>query len=102
MTYFPYEDADEALCELVTKLYSIPECETGGPLHIVLDDSNVSDSNIIWCLDHCRDQYFVTDEIASLCYQIGGLLLTVPEKDRYDLVDHAWNIAIFVMRRNNA
>lgn len=93
MTYFPYEDIDEALCYLVTKLYCTPECEVGGPLHIVLDDMNDSDNNIIWCLDHCRDESYVTDEIAGLCYQIGGILLTIPERDRCGFIDHAWDIA---------
>jgi hypothetical protein len=33
---------------LIKKIYA--KYSTGGALHIVLDDNNVSDDNIVWCL----------------------------------------------------
>ena len=35
---------------LIKKIYA--EYSAGGALHIVLDDNNVSDSDILWCLQN--------------------------------------------------
>lgn len=45
-----YAFADQSitaiLSDLVRQLYMTSECETGGPLHIVLDDYNTDDNDI--------------------------------------------------------
>ena len=34
-------------------LYDIKGCEAGGMLHILLDDDNLDDDSILWCLKEC-------------------------------------------------
>ena len=48
--YRPYMDNLKNLCEL---LYELPECGCGGMLHIVLDDDNLEDDDIYYCLKEC-------------------------------------------------
>lgn len=36
--------------------YQLPGCGVGGPLHIVLDDLNVEDEHIQWCVDHLDER----------------------------------------------
>lgn len=103
-SYFTYEDVQDALISLVTKLYQTPECEAGGPLHIVLDDYNVCDGDITWCLRNGFDkseyeEYSV--EVQKLCYQIGGLLLMIPEEERLELVSGAWVYANDALIKEN-
>ena len=43
----------EALITLCNKLYSLEECSCGGMLHILLDDGNIDDDDIEFCLDEC-------------------------------------------------
>lgn len=31
-------------------LYAMPDCECGGPLHVVLDDGNLEDEHLTWSL----------------------------------------------------
>lgn len=39
---------------LVNKYYSMPENGCGGSLHNVLDDGNISDRDILFCLDEAK------------------------------------------------
>lgn len=91
-SYFTYEDVQDALISLVTKLYLSHDCEAGGPLHIVLDDYNTDDNDITWCLRNMDNPEFeeYSEEVEKLCYKIGGLLLMIPEEERLELVSGAW------------
>ena len=40
-------------CKLVYELYETPNGSCGGLGHIVFDDGNLEDSNILWCLNQC-------------------------------------------------
>ena len=45
--------SDYDICLMLAKmLYSQPNCLAGGPLHIILDDFNIEDSNIDFCEKH--------------------------------------------------
>ena len=100
---FTYEDVQDTLIDLVTKLYLTPECECGGPLHIVLDDYNTDDNDVLWCLTNMNNPEFnrYSDEAQKLCYQIGGLLLMIPEKERLELVSAAWFYAAHALNKEN-
>lgn len=39
----------QLLNEMVSIFYALPGCSAGGALHVVLDDGNVRDSDIIFC-----------------------------------------------------
>lgn len=40
------------LLALNYEVYDQPEGDSGGGLHIVLDDWNITDENIVWCIEH--------------------------------------------------
>ena len=89
---FADQSVTAILSDLIKRLYMTPGCEVGGPLHIVLDDYNVEDENITWCLRNIDNPEFeeYSEEVEKLCYKIGGLLLIIPEEERLELVSNAW------------
>ena len=48
--YNPYMDI---LKDLIGRYYTMDGCGTGGPLHILLDDSNYDIGSIRWCINYC-------------------------------------------------
>ena len=56
----------------------------GGNLHIVLDDGNIENSNILFCQDLCRGDKDVDGE--RLC----GLLLQMTKTQRRKIVRQCW------------
>ena len=64
---------------LINQLYHLPQCGTGGPLHITTDDSNVDDGSLGFCWDQVslRDGWWQerqteeeTDEMVRVCSAI--------------------------------
>jgi hypothetical protein len=41
---------------LVRALYATPHGAAGGCLHIVLDDGNVEDASVLFCLEHAQKE----------------------------------------------
>lgn len=39
----------DRLWDLQRMFYGLPNCSTGGPLHILLDDGNIRDSDLVFC-----------------------------------------------------
>lgn len=83
----PVTDAMRALAGLCWDWYRMPGNDTGGPLHITLDDMNVEDSNIRYCRsnglgpDDYWPEYRTTERDALLIQICDGLLgLSVPER----------------------
>ena len=83
---------EKKIMDLVRELYSYEGCEVGGPLHIVLEDDNVRDDDILWCLNYVGSHDY-DDTLKTLCYKIGRLLLMVNEDNRSEVVRKAWNYA---------
>lgn len=48
-----YKEGMKSLKILCQKLYELPDCGCGGPLHILLDDDNYTDSAIQFCRNEC-------------------------------------------------
>ena len=48
--YNPAMDDLKYLCDL---FYAMPDCQAGGFLHIMLDDDNIDDDSILYCLKEC-------------------------------------------------
>lgn len=42
-------------CKIVSDLYELPFGGTGGLAHIVFDDGNLEEDNILWCLKECEN-----------------------------------------------
>ena len=75
-----YDTHLETINTYITALYNLPECGTGGLLHIVLDDGNVDDESITFCLKGCaahpeREEWLIGMLICSE-------LLKLPEEKR--------------------
>ena len=76
------------LVDLIAEFYDMPDTEDGrgmtcgGPLHIVLDDSNVNDSDIVWCLNEAAVDW--PDDVAAAAERIGVglLLLSIAQRTR--------------------
>jgi hypothetical protein len=72
---------------LVAAYYTFPGCGVGGCLHIVLDDGNIEDSNIHYCIECASDPTFWVsqthysghDEAGEL---LGRLLLLLSKTQR--------------------
>lgn len=37
-----------AAAEAIRALYTLPDCDTGGPLHVIVEDTNVDDDHLDW------------------------------------------------------
>ena len=60
----------------------------GGGLHIVLDDGNVEDHHIQWCIEEAIPDYPWVDEIGQrACIECARLLLKTPLTDRERIVN---------------
>lgn len=67
---------------LIRKIYSMPGGQGGGPLHIVIDDGNVEEHHIRWCLEQLNDPlYKWPDELKSACVELAKLMLTMTERE---------------------
>ncbi len=51
------EDTPEVrrVARMVADFYALPGCNVGGPLHIVIDDYNLEDQILDWCIENLDD-----------------------------------------------
>lgn len=64
-------------------LYAMWEGGAGGPLHLVLDDGNLSNRTIEWCLETMDRAPEHSNVTRNLCRLIGGsMLLMTPTQKR--------------------
>jgi len=83
--------------ELVVDLRRLyVHCPTGGPLHVVTDDSNLEDGFIRWCIGHaaeytCDPAYsgVSNQECARQAVHIGERLLGLSVSERYETIREA-------------
>ena len=69
---------------LVEAFYGLPGCGVGGALHIVLDDANLDDDSIQWCMDTADEHWSQEPECAKL---LGRILLQMTKTQRRKLAD---------------
>jgi hypothetical protein len=68
--------------KLVELLYEdLKEC-CGGLLHIVLDDGNLEDDNLQWCIDNCNKPENENRIDKYLCLEIAHKMLQMDEYQR--------------------
>ena len=70
---------------LVNKYYSMPENGCGGSLHNVLDDGNISDRDILFCLDEAKKN---SDKEGI---ELANLLLKMSKIQRRKVYMELWN-----------
>lgn len=68
------------ICRAIRAFYQTRDGIDGGPLHVVLDDTNVEDSSIKWSLDQLDAEEGTrewTDQTVVTCRAIGAALLGI-------------------------
>ena len=76
---------DKETVELIQKIYQ--KYPTGGALHIVLDDGNIDDHDIQWCMNNLWDDEKKDSALFERCAKN---LLSMPKNDRYQTIEAAW------------
>lgn len=69
---------------LVRALYRSEHGRVGGCFHIVLDDYNVEDHHVSWCLDNARERS------CQPCTELGELLVRMSRTQRLKLARLAY------------
>lgn len=87
--------------ELVDAYYQFPQCEVGGDLHIVLDDGNVEDTHIQWCIENAGVYRDFEPECARLLGRL-LLLMTMTQRRKIDADYHGKPMTqeVFIARCN--
>lgn len=70
--------------ELINIIYTKYSC-AGGALHIVLDDKNIEDDHIHWCLDNAISKIFDEEE-KKIYTECAELLLKLSYSSRKKLL----------------
>lgn len=74
--------------QLIYELYSMEGWSAGGGFHIVLDDFNVRDKDILFCIEYTLKNDY-SEESKKIACQLAGLLLFLPEEDRLKLLTYS-------------
>lgn len=80
----------DALLETCKEFYKLPGCGAGGPLHILLDDDNITDNDIKFCIRECLYNSEYSDEVRSAGLLICSMYIVMTEKQR-KVFDWYWN-----------
>lgn len=68
------------------RLYRAEVGVTGGNLHIAVDDGNLTDEHLKFCLDRARG---LEDWLGAAC---AAILLTMQSQDRFDARAFWWSV----------
>ena len=80
------EETIKLICEIYTKYPS------GGALHIVLDDDNVENNHIEWCLKESipNPEFCRTEDVALMTKCAENLLKIPTERQRWNVISEAF------------
>ena len=78
------------VCILVKVLYEELGESTGGLLHIVLDDGNLEDKHIQWCIEYCNREENANRIDKDICLEIAHRMLGLNYIERI-LVYYQWD-----------
>lgn len=81
----------EEICKLVRVLYEDMHESAGGLLHIALDDGNLDDDNIQWCIEYCNSQEYADRHDKYICLEIAHRMLNLNYIERM-LVYYQWDV----------
>lgn len=79
------------VCKLVKTLYEDMGEGAGGMLHIVLDDCNIEDDDIQWCIEYCNREENADRHDKEICLEIAQRMLELNYIERM-LVYYQWDI----------
>jgi hypothetical protein len=78
------------VCVLVKVLYEELGERAGGLLHIVLDDGNLEDEHIQWCIEYCNREENANRIDKDICFEIAQRMLRLNYIERV-LVYYQWD-----------
>jgi hypothetical protein len=78
------------VCVLVKVLYDELGEGAGGMLHIVLDDGNLDDDDIQWCIEYCNREENADRHDKDLCLEIAHRMLELSREERM-LIYYQWD-----------
>ena len=78
------------ICKLVKTLYDDMGESCGGMLHIVLDDGNIEDWNLQWCIEYCNREENANRHDKNICLEIAHKMLNLSKEQR-QLVYYQWD-----------
>ena len=80
----------EEVCKLVKTLYEDMGERAGGMLHIVLDDCNIDDDDLQWCIEYCNREENADRHDKSICLEIAHRMLNLSKEQRL-LIYYQWD-----------
>lgn len=93
MCYNCYEEAGKPAiinektkkaAELINEIYEQEDCGVGGYAHIVVDDWNLDDSNIDFCINAANEgKYDISEDGRQACLKCLHYLKELSEDERY-------------------
>jgi hypothetical protein len=78
------------VCALVRVLYDDMGDGAGGMLHIVLDDGNIDDDDIQWCIEYCNREENADRHDKETCLEVAHRMLNLSIEERM-LVYYQWD-----------
>ena len=78
------------ICSLVKYLYDDLHEGAGGMLHIVLDDCNIDDDDLEWCLEYCDKEENRDRHDKEICIEIAQRMLRLSREERM-LIYYQWD-----------
>jgi hypothetical protein len=77
-------EATRQAAKLINDFYELPGASSGGDAHIVIDDWNLEDSNIEYCIESAKKNEFNnSDECQKACLVLLVFLKTLSLEERY-------------------
>jgi hypothetical protein len=74
----------------IIELYKIPGGESGGKAHVVFDDGNLDDENIIFCKNQCLN-WIPVDKLSVFTAETLTCFGLLTEKERATVFNAFWN-----------
>ena len=88
-----YNPKMEIIVDLVKILYKLPDCSAGGCCHIVTDDDNIEDKDLLWVMDYCKQPENIGRIDSELSYAICEMLLRLSREQRIYLF-YLWDMGL--------
>jgi hypothetical protein len=77
------------------RLYGLPGCSAGGPLHIVTDDGNAHDSDLEFCREAANDNEKWSETVRDVAVKILDTLTPFTEAQREDALNEWWDKRLY-------
>ena len=89
-----YNPKMEVIVDLIHILYKLPGCSAGGCCHIVTDDDNIEDKDLLWIMNYCKQPENIIGRIDSeLSYAICAMLFQLSREQRIYLL-YLWDMGL--------